>query len=55
MKGNSKCTSGTLFSPFEAQNKDLGAVSQTLLNEVKLRLPRRQLDRRLTYIDREES
>ena len=48
MKGNSKHTSGTLLSPFEAQNKDLGAALQTSVNEVKLRLPRRQLDRRLT-------
>ena len=33
-----KPASGTLLSPLGAQNKDLGAASQTLLNEVKLRL-----------------
>ena len=30
LKGNSKSTTGNLFSPYEAQNKDLGAASQAL-------------------------
>ena len=38
MKGNTKRTSGNSFSQSEAQNKDLGAASQTLLTEVQLRL-----------------
>ena len=41
VKGNSKRTSGNSFTPLGAQNKDVGAASQTLLTEVKLRLPRR--------------
>ena len=41
MKGNSKRTSGNSLNPLGAQNKDLAAASQTLLNEVKLRLQRR--------------
>ena len=41
VKGNSKRTSGNSFTPLGAQNKDIGAASQTLLTEVKLRLPRR--------------
>ena len=41
MKGNSKRTSGNSLNPLRAQNKDLAAASQTLLNEVKLRLQRR--------------
>ena len=31
VKGNSKLTSGNSLSPLEAQNKDIGAASQTLL------------------------
>ena len=31
MKRNSKLTSGNSLSPLEAQNKDIGAASQTLL------------------------
>ena len=38
LKGNTKRTSGFLLSPLGAQNKDIGAASQTLLAEVKLRL-----------------
>ena len=30
LKGNSKSTTGNFFSPYEAQNKDLGAASQAL-------------------------
>ena len=41
MKGNSKRIFGDSLSPLEAQNKYLGAASQTLLTEVKLRLRRR--------------
>ena len=41
LKGNSKRISGNSLSPLGAQNKDLGATSQTLLNGVKLRLLRR--------------
>ena len=40
LNGNSKRISGNSLSPF-VQNKDLGAASQTLLSEDKLRLPRR--------------
>ena len=36
MKGNSKRTSGNLFGPFGAQNKDIGVASQTLITKVKL-------------------
>ena len=35
MKGNSKAISGNSLSPLGAQNKDVGAGSQTLLTEVK--------------------
>ena len=35
MKGNSKLISGNSLSPLGAQNKDVGAGSQTLLTEVK--------------------
>ena len=38
MKGNWKRTSGNSLSPLGAQNKDIGAASQMLLIEVKLRL-----------------
>ena len=38
MKGNLQHTSGNSFNVLGAQNKDLGAASQTLLTEVKLRL-----------------
>ena len=38
MKGNSKRTSGNSLSPLGAQNKKIGASSQTLLTEFKLRL-----------------
>ena len=38
MKENSKRTSGNSLSPLGSQNKDIGASSQTLLTEVKLRL-----------------
>ena len=41
MEGNSKRTSGNSFTPLGAQNKDIGAASQTLLTRVKLRLRRR--------------
>ena len=41
MKGNSKRTSGNSLSQLGAQNKDIGAASQTLLTEVKLHLRRR--------------
>ena len=42
MKRNWKRTSGNLLSPLGAQDKDIiGAASQTLLTEVKLRLRRR--------------
>jgi len=43
MKRNSKFTPGNSLSPAGAQNKDIGAASQTLLTEFKLRL-RRRLD-----------
>ena len=36
MKGNSKLTSGNSLSPLEAQNKDIGAASQTLLGTFRL-------------------
>ena len=36
MKGNSKRTTGNLLNPLGAQNKDLGATSQTLLIELRL-------------------
>ena len=38
MKGNLKRTTGNSLSPLVTQNKDVGAASQTLLTEVKLRL-----------------
>jgi len=38
LKGNSKRISGNLLSLLEAQNKDIGATSKTLLAGVKLRL-----------------
>ena len=38
MKGDLKRTTGNSLSPLVTQNKDIGAVSQTLLTEVKLRL-----------------
>ena len=41
LKGNSQRISGNLLSLLEAQNKDIGATSQTLLAGVKLRLQRR--------------
>ena len=41
MKGNSKRTFGNSFTPLGVQNKDIGAASQTLLTEVKLRLRRK--------------
>ena len=41
MKGNSKHSSGNSLSPLWAQIKDLGAASQTVPTEVKLRLRRR--------------
>ena len=41
MKGNSKPISGDWLCPLGAQNKDLGATSQTLPTEVKLSLRRR--------------
>ena len=44
MKGNSKSPSGNSLSPLRAQKKDLVAVSQTSLTEVKLRLQRRLLE-----------
>ena len=43
IKGNSKRTPGDSFSPFGAENKDLGAASQTLLTKFRLRLQRRLL------------
>ena len=42
MKANSKRISGNSLSPLGALNKDIGAASQTLLIEIKLRLRRRQ-------------
>ena len=36
IKGNSKRSSGNLLSPLGAQDKDIGAASQTLLTKVKL-------------------
>ena len=42
LKGNSKHTSGNSLSLLGSQKTDLGATSQTLLTEVKLRLPRAQ-------------
>ena len=41
MKENSKRTIGNSLSPWGAQDKGMGAASQTLLTEVKLRLRRR--------------
>ena len=41
MKGNSKRTSGNSLSPLGAQNKDIGAASQTILTWVRLRQRRR--------------
>ena len=40
MKGDLKRTTGNSLSPLVNQNKDIGAASQTLLTEVKLRLSR---------------
>ena len=40
MKGNSKHISGNSLGPLGAQNKDIGAASQTLLTKVNLRLRR---------------
>ena len=37
MNGFSKRTSSDSLSPLGAQNEDIGATSQTLLTEVKLR------------------
>ena len=42
MKANSKRTSGISLSPLGAQSNHIGAASQTLLVEIKLRLRRRQ-------------
>ena len=41
LKGNSKRTSGNSLSPLGAQNKDIGAASQTILTWVRLRQRRR--------------
>ena len=41
MKENSKRTIGNSLSPWGAQDKGMGAASQTLLTEVKLRLQSR--------------
>ena len=41
MKGNSKRTSGNSLNPLGSQNNDTTAAAQTLLTEVKLRLPLR--------------
>ena len=41
LKGNLKRISGKLLSPLGAENKDIGAASQTLLTGVRLRLRRR--------------
>ena len=38
LKRNSKSTSSNLLSPQRAQNKDVGAASQTLLTSIRLRL-----------------
>ena len=43
MKGNAKRTSGYSLNLLTAQNKSLGAASQTLLTKVKSRLRRRKL------------
>ena len=48
MKGFSKRTSDNSLSPLGAQNEDIGAASQTLLTEVKLR-QRRRLGNPLTF------
>ena len=53
MKRNSKRTSSNSFSPLGSQNEDLGAASQTLLTEVKLRLWRRLLST-LPWLTQEE-
>ena len=42
LKGNSKRTSGNSLSLLGSQKTDLEATSQTLLTEVKLRLPHAQ-------------
>ena len=36
MKGDTKRTSGNSLSPLGAQNKDIGAASQTLLGMVSI-------------------
>ena len=41
LKGNLKRTLGYSLSPLEAQKKDIGSASQTLLTDVKLRLRHR--------------
>ena len=41
IKGNSKRISGNSLNPLEAQNKELGVASQTLLTEAELSLRRR--------------
>ena len=42
-----KRTTGNLLSPLGAQNKDIGADSQTLLTGIKLRLRRRLIISRI--------
>ena len=37
MKGNSKCILGNSLNLLEAQNKELGVASRTLLTEAELR------------------
>jgi len=53
LKGNSTRISGNLVSPLEAQNKDIGVASQTLLTVFRLRLQRRLKaisGRRMTFL-----
>ena len=50
MKGNSKCTSDNLLSPFGVQNMDIGAALQTLSTRVKLRLWHRLLSTQISQI-----
>ena len=53
LKGNSRRISGDPVSPLEAQNKDIGVASQTLLTVFRLRVQQRLRaisGRRMTFL-----
>ena len=53
LKGNSRRISGDPVSPLEAQNKDIGVASQTLLTVFRLRVQQRLRaisSRRMTFL-----